>query len=292
MPKIQTNFKNEHKASYLARQIAQDFHKGSQLERRLETVLNQIRETTGVRSLKNLTQDTIRAYIDTLKDRYNSGELSRATTSSYISAVNDIIKYVDEHLNRNLETVSAKEIGLSRGEFHFHNDIVPQDVYNQYHSFLSSIDDIRAQALSHSLELQRELGLRLRESIRIQKTNIQKALKTGVLTIARQDGTKNGQERSIEIKYDSQRQALERALEFQKEHNLRSLIPKGKTTQQQYNYAGNIRRSFIKQTGIKLDHHGNRKYFLNNEAQKYGLKYSSEEAGHHREDVMRFYTPM
>jgi len=291
MPKIQTRFKNSLQASHVARQIAQNFNRGSAIERHLETVLNSIRDIAGIKSLKQLSEETIQVYTDTLQDKLNAGELSRVTTSSYISAMNDIIKYMDEHLNKNLETVSAKEIGLSRGEFKFHNDIVPQEAFTQFKDFLEQQGDIRSQALQHSLEIQRELGLRLRESIRIQKTSVQKALQTGVLTIGSADGTKNGQRRSIEIKYNTQRQALSKALEFQKEHGLRSLIPQNKTTQQQINYAENIRRTFVKQTGVKLDYHGNRKYFLNEEARKYGLKYSSEEGGHHRKDVMRAYTP-
>jgi len=289
--KIQTRFKNNLQASHVARQIAQSLNRGSQLERQIETVLNSLREVAGIKSLKQLSEETIQVYTDTLQDKLNAGELSRVTTSSYISALNDVAKYVDEHLNKNLETVSAKEFNLSRGVFHFHNDIVPVDAYNQYQEFLSGINDIRSQALQHSLEIQRELGLRLRESIRIQKTSIKKALQTGVLTIGSADGTKNGQKRSIEIKYDTQRQALSKALIFQKEHGLRSLIPKGKTTQQQINYAQNTRRTFIKQTGVKLDYHGNRKFFLSNEVKQYGLHYAREEAGHHRDDVMRAYNP-
>ncbi len=289
--KIQTRFKNELQASHVARQIAQDQHRGSQTENRIETVLNQLREATGIKSLKQINQGTVRAFVDTLRDRLNSGELSSATTSSYVSALNSIIKYIDEHLNKTLETVSAQECGLSRGEFKFYNDIVPQDIFEQYKEFLSDIDDIRAQALAHSIELQRELGLRLQESIRVQRTNIEQALKTGVLTIGKVDGTKNGQARSIEIKYDSQQQALRKALEFQKEHGLRSLIPKNLTTKQQKNYAQNIRRAFNRANNTKMDYHGNRKYFLSNEAYRYGLKYATEEAGHHREDVMRHYVP-
>lgn len=287
MPKIQTRFKNGLQSSHVARQIAQDQHRGSQTENLIETVLNQLREATSVRSLKQIDQDTIRAYIDTLKDKFNAGELSNATTSTYISALNDVIRYVDEHLNKTLETVSAQEYGLSRGKFKFHHDTVPQDFYDRYKEFLSSKDDIRAQALSHSIELQRELGLRLRESVRIKQEAIISALKTNILHIDKNDGTKGGQARDIPVKYDSQREALQSALSFMQRNNMSALIPNGKIQKQQLYYAQNIRRAFNRINNIeKMDNHGNRKHFLSNEAKKYGLKYATEEAGHHRKDAM------
>ncbi len=290
MPKIQTRFKNGLQASHVARQIAQDQHRGSQIENQIETVLNGLRYATDAKSLKQLNQDTVKAYVDTLTDRLNAGELSSATTSTYISALNDIIRYVDEHLNKSIETVSAQEYGLSRGAFKYHDDIVPQDFYDRYKDFLSQQDDIRAQALSHSIEIQRELGLRLRESVRIGQETIKEALKTGVLHIDKHNGTKGGQPRDIPVKYDTQRESLRSALSFMQSNNMSALIPNGKIQKQQLYYAQNIRRAFIKKNGIeKMDNHGNRKHFLSNEAKKYGLKYATEEAGHHRIDVMKFY---
>lgn len=292
MPKIQTRFKNGLQASHVARQIAQDQHRGSQTENRIETVLNSLRDATDVKSLKQIDQDTVKAYVDTLTDRLNAGELSNATTSTYISALNDVIRYVNEHLNKSIETVSAREYGLSRGAFKYHNDTVPQDSYDKYKDFLSQQNDIRAQALSHSIELQRELGLRLRESVRIRQETIKEALKTGVLHIDKHDGTKGGQARDIPLKYDTQKEALRSALSFMRAHNMSALIPNGKTQKQQLYYAQNIRQKFIRTSGTKIDYHGNRKYFLSNEAERYGLKYATEEAGHHREDIMRYYHKM
>ena len=293
MPKIQTRFKNGLQASHVARQIAQDQHRGSQTENRIETVLNSLRDATDVKSLKQIDQDTIIAYVDTLTDRLNAGELSSATTSTYISALNDVIRYVNEHLNKNIETVSAQEYGLSRGAFKYHNDTVQQDFYDKYKDFLSQQNDIRAQALSHSIELQRELGLRLRESVRIKQETIKEALKTGVLHIDKHNGTKGGQARDIPVKYDTQKEALRSALSFMQSNNMSALIPNGKIQKQQLYYAQNIRRAFIKKNDIeKMDNHGNRKFFLKKEAEKHGLKYATEIAGHHRKDVMRYYNKM
>ena len=289
MPKIQTRFKNGLQTSHVARQIAQDQHRGSQTENRIETVLNQLRDATDVKSLKQLNQDTVKAYVDTLTDRLNACELSSATTSTYISALNDVIRYVDEHLNKSIETVSAQEYGLSRGTFQYHDNTVPQDFFDKYKDFLSQQDDIRAQSLAHSVELQRELGLRLRESVRIKQETIISALKTNTLHIDKRDGTKGGQARDIPLKYDTQKEALQSALSFMQSNNMSALIPNGKIQKQQLYYAQNIRRAFNRINNIKMDNHGNRKHFLSDEAKKYGLKYATEEAGHHREDVMRYY---
>ena len=290
MPKIQTRFKNGLQTSHVARQIAQDQHRGSQIENQIETVLNQLRDVTDVKSLKLLNQDTVKAYVDTLTDLFNAGELSSATTSTYISALNDVIRYVDEHLNKSIETVSAQEYGLSRGAFQYHDNIVPQDFYDKYKEFLLSKPDIRAQSLAHSVELQRELGLRLRESVRIKQETIISALKTNTLHIDKHNGTKGGQARDIPLKYDTQKEALRSALSFMQSNNMSALIPNGKIQKQQLYYAQNIRRAFNRTNNIeKMDNHGNRKHFLSNEAKKYGLKYATEEAGHHRKDAMRSY---
>ena len=179
--KAQINFRNEHKASFLARQIAQDNNRGSSLENRIETVLNSLREEVGVKSLKQINQDTIRAYVDTLHDKLEAGELKSSTASSYVSALNRVIEYANTNLNRQLETVSAKDYGLSRGGIEYQNRIVSEQTHNDFKSFLSAQNDIKAQALQHSIDLQRSFGLRLRESIQIKADTIKQSLKTGTL---------------------------------------------------------------------------------------------------------------
>jgi site-specific recombinase XerD len=291
MPKLgfQVNFKNEHKASHLAREIAQYFHRGSSLENRIETVLNTLRDELGVKSLKKIDQEVARSYVDFLKERVEAGELSRKSAENYLSAFNRILEYTNERLGRNLETFSPKQEGLSRGSFEFVDRAISQETHNRFLSFLSEKSDIRAQALSHSVELQRELGLRLRESLAIKSETIEKALSSGVLHLTKEDMTKNGREREIPILTDSQREALEKAHDFMKQNSLFSLAPT-EHLREQYNFAYEVKREFEAQTGEKFTFHGERHAFAQSWIEA-GVDRATVSSwlGHNREEVTKVY---
>jgi site-specific recombinase XerD len=292
MPKglgFQVNFKNEHKASFLARDIATWFHRGTALERRIETVLNHLRDEIGVRSLKRLDQEAIRAYVDHLRERVEAGELSRKTAENYLSAFNRVLEYVNERLNKGLELISPRQEGLSRGSFEFVNRAVSLETHQKFLSFLSEKQDIRAQALTHSITLQREFGLRLRESLAIKADTIKEALSTGTLHLGKEDLTKNAREREILIRTESQREALEKAYDFMQKNNLFSLAPT-QTLKEQYNYAYEVKREFERETNEKFFFHGERHAFAQaciNEG--IDRQMVSQWLGHGREEITKFY---
>jgi site-specific recombinase XerD len=291
MPKLgfQVNFKNEHKASFLAKEISNWFHRGTALERRIETVLNGLREVTGIKSLKKLDQEVIRSYVDHIKERVSQGELTKKTAENYLSALNKIIEYTNARLERELETISPRAEGLSRGAFEFVNRAVSQEVHEKFKSFLSEKQDIRAQALGYSVDLQREFGLRLRESIAIKAETIERALSSGVLHLTKEDMTKNGREREIPIINSEQREALEKALDFMKEHGLSSLCPTERL-REQYHYAENVAKEFKEITGENFSYHGERHFFAQ-EAIREGIDRGtvSEWLGHNRLEVTKVY---
>ena len=287
---FQTSFKNAHKASFLAKDIASYFNKGSALENRIETVLNHLREWTSTKSLKQLNNERISAFVSTLQEKVDRGELSRKTAENYLSALNRIIEYTNFRLDKNLETVSPKEHNLSRGAFQFVDRAVSQETHNRFVSFLSSKEDIRAQALIHSVQLQREFGLRLRESLAIKVKTIEKALQTGVLHLSREDGTKNSREREIPILTKNQREALEKALDFMKENGLFSLAPT-ETLKEQYNFAYEVKKQFEAQTGERFTFHGERHAFAQACIQAGIDKQSvSNWLGHGREEITKVYS--
>ncbi len=287
--KIQMSFKDEHKSFYIARDVANFLNKGSAIRDKIETVFNQIRETTGIHSIKNLTQETIQSYIDDLKERKDDGDLTTKTTATYISALNDIISYTNEKLNKNLETVSAKEAGLSRGKREYNNRAVSPETHQAFVSFLEQKSDIKAQALIHSVELQRQFGLRLRESESIKAKTIEKALEKGKLELGREDGTKNSKERTVPIRNEAQIQTLKSALSFMQKHNLKSLIPSEKLLSQ-YNYAEKAKQEFNKLSNDKMDFHGERYHYAQERISE-GATYKevSQELGHEREEITRIY---
>jgi len=287
---FQTSFKNEHKASYLAREIASYFNRGSALENRIETVLNHLREWTSTKSLKQLNSQRIEAFVNTLREKVEAKEISRKTAENYISALNRIIEYTNFRLNKNLETVSPKEHNLSRGAFQFVDRAVSVETHNKFVSFLSEKQDIRAQALSHSVELQRTFGLRLRESLAIKASTIERALETNILRLTREDGTKNARERDIPIRDESQREALEKALSFMKENNLTSLCPT-EHLREQYHFAWNMAKEFRRETGENFSFHGERHAFAQSCIQA-GIDKGTVSSwlGHNREEITKVYT--
>jgi len=291
MPKysFQTSFRNGHQASYLARDIASYFNRGSSLENRIETVLNHFREWTGTKSLKQLDSQKIEAFVSTLQEKVANGELSRKTAENYLSSLNRIIEYTNFRLNKGLETVSPREHSLSRGSFVFVDRAVSQETHDRFLGFLSQKEDIRAQALSLSVELQRSFGLRLRESLAIKESTIEKALETGILRLTKEDGTKNGREREIPILSESQREVLEKTLEFMRENNLFSLIP-GETLKEQYNYAYNVMKEFNKEHNENFHYHGERHAFAQAcIAEGIDRGTVSSWLGHNREEVTKVY---
>jgi site-specific recombinase XerD len=286
---VQTNFKNPHSTSYLARDIAQYNNKGSSIEAKIETVLNQLRETTGVRGLKQIDSQVIEAYVFILQDKVENSELSKHTAETYISALNRIIEYTNTHLNKNLETVSQSQAGLSRNSFQYIDRSVSKSTHEAFLSFLSQNNDIKAQALSHSVELQRAFGLRLRESLAIKQETIREALRTNVLHLTGQDGTKNSRSRDIPVKTEKQIEALKSALNFQKENNLKSLAP---TThlREQYSFAKNTQDAFNKSNNDYFHYHGERHAYAQQRIEEGASKIEvSRELGHNRQEVTRTY---
>ncbi len=261
--KVQTNFKSSYKAGYVAKDIAQFYNRGTAIKDKIEIVLNQLRELTDTKSLKTLSQDAVQAFVDTLTDRIDNGELKTKTTSTYISALNDIIRYTNENLNKNLDTVSAKENSLNTGHIEYMDRSVSQELSSSFQSYISQQEGIQSQALAHSVALQKEFGLRLRESLAIKRETLQNALKDGKLRLSRKDMTKDARKRIIPLTKDSQRESIARTLDFMKKNHLQSLIPV-QTLKQQYNFAEKVRASFIKSSGEHFRYHDLRHTFAHN----------------------------
>ena len=287
---VQTNFKNPHATSFVARDIANFYNRGSSIEAKIETVLNQLRENLDTKSLKKIDEQVIEAYVSTLKDRIEANELSKHTAETYVSALNRIIEYTNTHLNKNLETVSQSQAGLSRDSFQYVDRSVSKNTHEAFLSFLSSQNnDIKAQALSYSVELQREFGLRLRESLAIKQTTIQQALSLGYLHLTGQDGTKNSRPRDIPIRTEAQKELLKSILDFQKENNLKSLAP---TThlREQYSFAKNMQNTFNKSNSDYFHYHGERHAYAQQRISEGADRLTvSNELGHNRQEVTRVY---
>lgn len=280
---VQTNFKNAHKASYVARNIANWHNRGSAIEAKIETVLNSLREITDVKSLKDLNNTIVEAYLDVLQDKLENGELTTKTTATYISAANDIIRYVNEHLGKEINIVSAQEHNLSAGHREYTDRSVPEVVYCHFISHLESKSDIQFQALARSVELQRNFGLRLRESLAIKRDTIREALRSDQLRLGRREMTKDARERVVPIRTKVQREVLHKVYNFMRQNHLKSLIPT-KTLRQQYSFAQRVRYKYQQQNSVpKFRYHDFRHTFAHNlEKQGYNKKEIAAQLGHGR----------
>jgi site-specific recombinase XerD len=131
--------------------------------------------------------------------------------------------------------------------------------------------------------------LRLRESLAIKRETIEQALRTNTLHLTGQDGTKNSRSRDIPVRTEKQIEALKSALNFQKENNLRSLIPQ-ETLKQQYSFAKNMQDSFNKSNNDYFHYHGERHAYAQQRLSEGASKIEvSHELGHNRQEVTKTY---
>jgi site-specific recombinase XerD len=249
-----------------------------------------MRETTGVRGLKQIDSQVIEAYVSTLQDRVEANELSKHTAETYISALNRIIEYSNHFLGKNLEIINQSQFGLTRGSFQYVDRSVDKSTHKAFLSFLKQKNDIKAQSLKYSVELQRSFGLRLRESLAIKQTTIQQAIKTGNLHLTGQDGTKNSRTRDIPVRTEAQKELLSSILDFQKENNLKSLAPV-EYLREQYSFAKNMQNVFNKSNSDKYYHyHGERHAYAQQRLSEGADRLTvSNELGHNRQEVTRVY---
>ena len=124
-------------------------------------------------------------------------------------------------------------------------------------------DIIRLQLAT---ELQREFGLRFRESAGINKETISKALETGKLELDRSDWTKNAREREISIRTEEQKNLLENIRDFLQETGKVNLAgaednKNFKEISSFRNFADQVRQEFSNQTGQNFNFHGERHHW-------------------------------
>lgn len=239
-------------------------HRGSATKEKLETALHLIRET-GIKSLKNLTTENINTIITGLKEKVENGALSTSAANSYISSINNIVKYSG---NEELHLIKAGDYGLSRNisEKDGINKENTREAAQAYKDWLNQkygqTKDLRYEALKYAVSIQ-SVNLRLRESLQIKLLN--KDLSQNILKISEKgDGSKNSRAREIKLNPE-QKQALIEARAFLKDNHLKNLNIG--TIKQGRNFANNALKSFRQETGQSFHYHGER-HFQAHEAYK------------------------
>jgi hypothetical protein len=165
-----------------------------------------------------------------------------------------------------LTYISASEFGIHR-TIDYRDKSVSEQTHQNFRSFLQEkyeqTGDDRLQALSYATELQREFGLRFRESAGLNSNTIEKALETGKLVLGREDWTKNAREREIEIRSEEQKNLLIEVKDFLEKNNSINLAGAENTKEYQpiaefRSFADYIRNEFNTEFNEEYNYHGER----------------------------------
>ena len=269
MKKVPMQIRNSYKIRLVSHAVASFINRGQAIRDKIQTVLRDLRTETGLKTLRNLDQSHIEQYMEHLQEKVEQGELSTKTTATYVSALNAVIDYANRYAGVELENVSAKEWGLNVGHRDYSVDkSVSQEAHQAFVEWLQAkaaeTGNVNYQALAHSVEIQREFGLRARESFCLKIAD--KDITADKLQITREDMPKNAREREIEIRTDAQRDALQQAKEFAQEHGWRSLINPDMSLKEWKSFAYNTVNEFRQETGHTEYHfHGERHAYAHEE---------------------------
>ena len=250
------SIKNESKIYFLSKEITDFIKRGSSTAEKLSATLTKIKSQTGIKTLKDLEQSHINNMVIELKNNVSSGTMSLSNANSYISSINNIVKYIGRD---DLKVIKASDFGLSRNisEKDGINKENSREAAAAFKTWLNEkyaqTNDLRYAALKHAVIIQ-SVNLRLRESLQIKLLN--KDLSENILKVsAKGDGSKNSRERQIKLNPEQKALLLE-ARAFLKENHLKNLnigtIKHGR------NFANNTLKSFRSETNLYFHYHGER----------------------------------
>ena len=132
MKKAPMQIRNAYKVRLVSHAVAQFINRGQAIEGKVQTVLNDLKSETGMKTLRNLDGAKVEQYLENLQTRVEQGELSRKTAATYVSALNAIIDYVNHYQDRELERVSAKEWGPSAGPQEYTDKSVNEEAHQAF----------------------------------------------------------------------------------------------------------------------------------------------------------------
>jgi len=200
----------------------------------------------GVRDLRKVERSHVQAYADHLNARYERGEIKAGTPQDYLSKIN--VAMQEARLDQECRVRGKTDAGLPSK-----SGITEADKSTPQHNFDAAKQGL-TERLGAQLDLQREMGLRFKESSLIDARAVLKhAEQTGKIKII--DGTKGGRPREIPITSLTQINALKHAAEIQQGD--RSLVPDDLKWVQ---YQNQCYRAIAK---TDLHFHGNRHHYAN-----------------------------
>lgn len=207
------SIKNDSKISFLAIEITKFIGRGSSTTEKLAATLREIKKSAGIKSLKDLKQPHVIQIVKELKNKTKSGNMSLSNANSYISSINNIVKYIGSSY---LQAIKASNYELSRN-ISGKDGINKENTREAAAAFKTWLDekytktnDLRYAALKHAVNIQ-SVNLRLRESLLVKLGK--KDLSNNILKIATKgDGSKNSRAREIKINSEQKATLLEARL--------------------------------------------------------------------------------
>ena len=250
------SIKNDSKISFLAIEITKFIGRGSSTTEKLAATLREIKKSAGIKSLKDLEQPHVIQIVKELKNKTKSDNMPLSNANSYISSINNIVKYIG---SSDLQAIKASNYELSRNisgkdGINKENSRESAEAYKEWLSqkYIET-KDIRYESLKYAVLIQ-SVNLRLRESLLVKLQN--KDLSQNILKISKKgDGSKNSRAREIKLNLEQKASLLE-AGRFLKDNGLKNLnigiLKQGR------DFANNTLKIFRKETNITFHYHGER----------------------------------
>jgi hypothetical protein len=307
MKGIQGDIKKSKNVWAVSNNIALSEGRGSATAKVVSIVVNHLKTLTDIKHLKNLNETHIKILISYFQDRLEEERdrgLKSSSTATYVSTgLNNIIEYVNKYLKKDdadkLPTIKPSDYGLSAGAPSSKNPTVDINTHELFINYLdekyTETKDVRYLFLKHSIELARELGLRIREAIAIKILN--KDISNGHLKLDKNDLTKNYRERTINLFNQSEKDAIKSAKEAVRYNDSYSLCSQDHI-KQQIAFAYNTKVTFEEKYNVEYRFHGERYAFAQGRYLQYlSMGYSANKAkltlshdlGHNRIDITERY---
>ncbi len=208
--------KNDFKIAMVAKAITASRGTGSGSMLKIETVLREFKELSGIKNLHNLNHDNIKNFYQYLQE---SGQ-SNSNISNKVSYFGEVLAYA----GKNEFKQTAKQLDVSRrNDIYTYKGNSVKDI-KTVQDYFKGIDKTEFTGLYHAQKLQEVAGLRMVESggIKLLEKNI-RDIEKGILAInGKNDLSKNDRDRVVYLTKDEAKAVLE-AREFLKENNLKDI---------------------------------------------------------------------
>ncbi|MHB1601029.1 MAG: hypothetical protein ACYCUT_05530 [bacterium] len=256
------DIRNDFKIFMVAKAITAERGKGSPSREKIETVLRELKEVTGINNLHKLSGESVKSFYSYIQE---SGQ-ANSTVSNKISYFNQVLEYAGKTELKQ----TAKELGESRKNDIYSykgNSIQDMKIVQDY---FRQVGKVEFTGLYHAQRLQELAGLRMAESggVKLLEKDINE-LKQGILRIdGKADLSKNDRDRVIYLDKDGIQAVLD-ARAWLQENNLRDIAESRPGKIKEWTAYSWRQIDSLKKAGIidaNYHNHGNRHVWAN---QKY-----------------------